>query len=266
MAGARHQDTAHGIDDGFGMKVAMMQPAFLPWQGFFELIRRADVFVVLNDFQFSVQSYHQRNRLFINRDQVGWFTAPVLKSISFKTPLNEVQINESAPWRQKMQKRMQHAYAKAPFFDEIFERIAPWLDTPAPSLAEQNIAFIRLLLEILGWQRELRFSSDHPSSATRSQRVLELLRLHGATTYLAARGSFDYMLEDGVFPVEDICVQFQNFVPKKYHQVGASGEFVPFLSVLDALFNVGPRDTARLIEEGTEQWLAWPDLVAATQF
>ena len=65
------------------MKVAMMQPTFLPWQGYFELIYQADCFIFLDDFQFSVQSYHQRNRLFVNRDQVGWYTVPVKKSNAF---------------------------------------------------------------------------------------------------------------------------------------------------------------------------------------
>lgn len=247
------------------MKVAMMQPAFMPWQGFFELARRADVFVVLDDFQFSVQSYHQRNRLFVNRDQIDWFTVPVLKSVSFETPLNAARIDESAPWRKKMKSRIRHAYARAPFFTEVFDRVAAWLDSPAPSLAGQNIAFIRLVLEMLEWQVEMRFSSTQPSGAVRSERVLELLRLHGATTYLCARGSFGYMREDGIFPVEDIEVKFQNFVPKTYRQIGSSGEFMPFMSVLDALFNVGPRETARLIEQGTERWLEWLELAESAQ-
>ena len=101
------------------MNVAMMQPAFMPWQGFFELIYRAERFVFLDDFQFSVQSYHQRNRLFVNKGQVDWYSVSVMKSVSFGAPLNETKLNETIPWRQKMWKRLQQNYAKAPFYAAI---------------------------------------------------------------------------------------------------------------------------------------------------
>lgn len=243
----------------------MMQPAFLPWQGFFELIYQADIFVLLDDFQFSVQSYHQRNRLFVSPGQVGWYTVPVEKQASFKMPLNRTRIDESDPWRIKMLKRLQQNYSKTPFFREIFPQVEAWLGTPAASLADHNIAFIRLALNLLGWERELRFSSAYPSSATRSQHVLELLRRCGATRYYAARGSFDYMREDGVFPAPDIESLFQNFIPQPYIQIGSVGTFMPNLSVLDALFNVGPAETGRLIVRGSGNWLGWDDMVKAGQ-
>jgi hypothetical protein len=219
------------------------------------------VFVLLDDFQFSVQSYHQRNRLFVNAGQADWFTVPVVKSLSFKTPLNQTRIDEASPWRKKMLRRLRQNYARTPYFEEIFPAVEAWIEAPATSLAEQNIAFIRLVLERLGWERQLRFSSEHPSEATRSQRVLDILRRHGATRYYVARGSFEYMLEDGMFPVADIELRFQNFVPKAYRQHGSPGEFVPYLSVLDALFNAGPAETARLITQGTDCWLDWNDML-----
>ena len=61
------------------MNVAMMQPTFLPWLGYFQLIYKSDIFIFLDDFQFSVQSYHQRNKLFVNQDQVDWYTVPIKK-------------------------------------------------------------------------------------------------------------------------------------------------------------------------------------------
>lgn len=243
------------------MKLAMSQPAFLPWQGFFELIWRSELFILLDDFQFSNHSYHQRNRLFVGPGKSDWATVPVLKANAFQSPLNAVRIDEAAPWRKKMLRRLQHSYARAPYFDAIMPPVAAWLDTRAGSLAEQNIAFITLVLELLGWQRQLVRSSAYPGPGARSQRVLELLRAHGASSYLSARGSFGYMHEDGVFPVPDIELRFQQFVPQPYRQVGADGQFVPSLSVLDALFNVGPQETARLISSGTTHWLDWQGMI-----
>jgi hypothetical protein len=243
------------------MNVAMMQPAFMPWQGFFELIYHSDIFILLDDFQFSVQSRHQRNRLFVNKGQVDWYSVPILKSESFKSPLNQTIINESTTWREKMWKRIQQNYSKTPYYPQIAPLVEKWLLEKSKSLAAQNIAFTKIVCDLLELKREFRLSSQHPSEQPRSQRVLELLHWCQAKRYYCARGSFAYMLEDAVFPVDDIEVLFQDFQPKAYNQRGAVDSFVPNLSVLDALFNVGPEQTAELIRNGTPQWLTWEDMV-----
>lgn len=242
------------------MNVAMMQPGFMPWQGLFELICSSDIFIFLDDFQFSVQSYDQRNKMFINKGKVGWYTVPVKKSISFKAPLNETSINETSPWREKMWKRIVSNYSKAPFFDDVAPPVEKWLFTREESLAGQNIAFIMLACGMLGLKREFRYSSGYPMRSRRSQRVLELLKACGAKRYLCAKGSFDYMLEDGVFPVSGIEVLFQDFKPKPYKQICASGDFTPFLSITDALMNIGGEATAKLVKSGTERWLSWKEM------
>ena len=239
------------------MNVGMMQPTFLPWLGFFELIYKADSFLFLDDFQFSVQSYHQRNRLFVNRGQVGWYTVPVKKSASFQKPLCSTQINEAIPWRKKFWKRIQQNYEKARYFKDYEAHIREWLLAPAENLAEQNIAFIIMICGFLGFERCFRRSSEKPSEKQRSERVLELLRWCRGDSYYCAAGSFEYMLEEKIFPVADIRVYFQEFHPRAYHQVGSIGNHVPYLSVLDALLNVGPNETAALIRNGTPEWRTW---------
>lgn len=242
------------------MNVAMMQPGFIPWQGLFELIYQADCFIFLDDFQYSVQSWDQRNRLFINKNQVGWYTVPVEKD-SFKAPLNKAQINQQIPWREKMWARIENNYGKTKFFKEFSPDIKQWLLTPQNVLAAQNITFICMICDILGINKtEFKMSSQCSSPARRSNRVLELLRWCKADSYLCANGSFAYMLEDGLFPVEDIKVEFQNFVPQPYLQKGSTADFFPFLSVLDALFNIGPENTLELIKNGTYKWLTWDEM------
>lgn len=247
------------------MIVAMMQPSFLPWQGFFELVLRSDTFILLDDFQFSNQSYHQRNRLFVAPGTTDWWTVPVHKAQASKTPLNAVRIDERAPWRRKMLKRLEANYARAPFFCEIEPHIAAWLARETPSLAELNIGFIEMVLRMFGWERRLLRSSAFPSEAVRSERVACLLRAVGATGYLSARGSFGYMHEDGLFPLPDIDAKFQDVAAQPYRQVGSPAQFVPCLSVLDALFNVGPRETARLVGAGTSRWSDWQAMINTLQ-
>ena len=242
------------------MKIAMMQPAFLPWQGFFELISKSDLFIILDDFQFSVQSYHQRNRLFINKGQIDWYTVPVIKKVSFGGTINDAKINNDIPWRKKMWKRILQNYSKATYFDEIAPLIEEWLLNSYECLADLNMAFIKRTCKILNIDTEIRLSSQFKSDARRSNKVIELLRWGNANQYLCAKGAFAYMKEDAVFPVDDIEIMFQNYIPKKYIQVGAPNEFIPFLSVLDALLNVGPEQTNELIKNGTEKWLTWDSI------
>jgi hypothetical protein len=243
------------------MKVAMMQPTFLPWQGFFELIYNADIFVLLDDFQFSLQSYHQRNRLFVSPGQIGWYSVPVIKAVSFGSSLNQSRIDESGPWRKKTLQRLQHNYGKTRFFNDIYPGIEKILRTDVKSLADINIALIQYVIALFQWSKEIRFSSEHASSAMRSVRVLEILASCNATEYFSAAGSFGYMREDGRFPVKNIEVFFQNFECKPYPQIGAQGEFIPYLSVLDALFNIGARETATMISQGTPTWRNWNEMV-----
>ena len=246
------------------MKVAMMQPTFLPWQGFFELIWACDRFVVADDYQFSAASYHQRNRLFLGSGQVGWYTVPV-RRCPIETPLNHAQIANRTPWRRTMWEQIRHTYARAQFFGAVGNQVKKWLLTPEPSLAAQNIGFIRLACELMGFRREFRLSSSHPSRLRRSHRALDLLRWCEADWYLSAHGAFAYMSSDGVFPVPDIEAVFQDFKPKPYPQTCATGQFVPFLSILDALMNVGPAGTLELVSQGTERWLTWEEMVARSR-
>jgi hypothetical protein len=242
------------------MIVAMMQPSFLPWQGFFELLLKSDKFIILDDFQFSVQSYHQRNRLFVNKEQVDWYTVPVKKKTSFMLPLNQVAIDENSNWRIKVWKRLQFNYAKAPYYGEFASWIENWLFTPFESIAAQNIAFIIFVSELFKYKGSIKFSSENPSVKVRSERVVELLTWAKANTYLCAKGSYGYMNEDGVFPSPDIEVLFQDFNVKEYEQIGSKNMFMPNLSVLDALMNIGVVKTRELIMLGTPTWKHWEEM------
>ena len=236
----------------------MMQPTFLPWIGYFELILNSDVFVILDDFQFVHRSYHQKNRLLVSLNVTDWYTVPVNKKGSFKEKINKVKIKENNLWREKIWKRLENNYSKTSYYKTIESDIKGIILTPTDNLLEQNMRFINYVLDLLKIKTDIIFSSDIYKTGERSGLILNILRSLKADEYLCANGSFEYMLEDKIFPVEDVKVLFQNHVPIEYKQIRTT-KFIPYLSILDALFNVGP-DGVKEIINGTKKWLEWEDM------
>ena len=238
-------------------KVAMMQPAFLPWQGFFELIYRCDKFIFLDDFQYSIQSHHSRNKLFVNKNRVDFYSAHIKKENRYGAKLNETQLSQDG-WAQKMLKSLSFNYKKTAFFEIIHPQFESVFNVKYDSLADLNIAFIKKCCELMGIERKFLLSSDFSqeiiSEAKRSQRVEALLRWAQANLYLCAFGSFDYMHDDN-FSFQNYPTIFQNYQPKPYPQYH-SKTFIPYLSVLDALYNIGSKQTLELIQQGTNHWLS----------
>ena len=242
------------------IKVSLMQPTFLSWQGLFEMINISDKFVFLNDYQLSIGSNHLRNILFTFSGDTGYYTVPIQKSKSFKKNINEALLVEDHTWKEKFLRRLISNYSKAKYFNTVMSMIEKWLMFDYKILADINIDFIKLVCTYLNIKKEFLYSSDFTketcSTSTRSKRILEILNWAGATTYICANGSFDYMKEDKIFPDCEVEVLFQNFIPKQYPQVGSS-EFVPYLSVLDLIFNVSPQEAVDIIMSGTDKWLNW---------
>lgn len=242
------------------MIAAMMQPTFLPWAGYFAMIAACDTFVFLDDFQFQRNTYHHRNRLFVNAGQPGWVSVPVAHSKRADWPsLNEVRPLLERGFRSKVLRSLQYNYGRSAFFKIVFPPVAQLIERDWSSLADLNIALIRSLSSLLGFVPTFARSSAVSSSGSRSRRVAELLRRIEATDYLAAAGAEEYMRADGVFPLADVSTSFQNYSPVAYYQPHKS-EFVPYLSVLDMMFQIGPEGARHCIIAGSGPWRPWGDV------
>lgn len=242
---------------GRAPRVALMQPTFLPWVGYFALLEAADLFVFLDDFQFVRRSFHQRNRLFRSDGAAAWLTVPVEHTGSeARATLAEVRPAADARAREKLFSTLRHDYARTPFFRALAPELEAWLLAEHPSLAALNVAFIRWAAGKLGIITPTRLSSEVGSEGRRSARLAGLLGRLGAATYLSARGSAGYMLEDGVFPHPEVETFFQHHQPAPYPQVH-SAQFVPYLSVLDLLCQVGPERAREVVRAGARPFDDW---------
>ena len=240
-----------------------MQPSFAPWLGYFALIAASDRFVLLDDAQVSPQSWNDRNRIFLQGDQVGWINAPVRKKGNFGKNFRETPLDlNNRSWR-KLAKTMAQQYGKAPCFQEVHPVVEAWLAQEHQNLAGLNSSLIMALCARMGIEPDWFFASDLGCGGRRSTKVLEILQKVEADTYFSARGSFGYMQDEGVFPVSGLEVLFQNFQHPSYDQ-HHSREFTPSLSILDALYNLGFAATGRMIRQAAVDWHTWEEMEAGS--
>jgi len=232
--------------------VALMQPSFLPWVGYFALMDSVDEFILLDDFQFVRQSFQQRNRLFQPGEaRVDWVTVPVVHPGSeARQRLVDVQLADFPRFRKRFSTTLQQSYARCAGAKRGLQVVEAALATPPKHLAELNGMLIKAVASALGITTPIRLSSELPSEGRRSERVASLLRNAGARSYYAARGAAAYMREDGVFPLADIATYFQHYVPQPYPQRHVT-TFTPYLSALDVLMQTGePSEALAFIRAG----------------
>jgi hypothetical protein len=226
------------------MIVAIHQPNYAPWLGYFAKMARADVFVLLDDVQYSKNSYINRVQIDLS-GKPRWLTVPV--HYRFGDAINAVRAAE-ADWPASHLDTLRTAYADAPAFAELW----PWLKTlydalPQGDLAAVNAHLIAAFADKLGIRCRLLKSSDIPTgAATGDDRLLAILKtVGGDVTYLSGKGGADYQ-DPAKFAAAGVALTYSEFAPKPYEQ--GHQEFLPGLSVLDALFRLGAERTASLVK------------------
>ena len=227
------------------MKCAIMQPTFLPWAGYFNLMASVDVFVFLDDAQYQKSSWHNRNRVPVN-DVPHWLTVPVQHQALSQSILDTV-IDPQPVWRQKMLRQLTQLYAKHPYRSELESFTALIADTAYTSLAELNIALITMVAGKLGLSCKLRRSSAMNCAGIRTERVLAILAEVGATAYLSPQGAKDYLTEDGFSLQNKFTLSYQEFMANAYPQLKSS-QFIEKLSIVDVVMNIGWDATAQYVK------------------
>jgi len=220
------------------MICAIHQPQFIPWLGYFDKIRQADVFVFLDNVQFKKNEFQNRNRI-LTPQGPRWLTVPV--SFRFGDPINGVRVPPDTRWRKKMVRTVEQCYRKAPGFDVCFPTFSELImDVTWESLAELNIATVLWLMELLDLHTPTVRASDlEPLEDDPSGRLIDICRKVGADTYLSGAGGREY-LDAARFAEAGVNLRFQHFEHPVYRQGDAFDEFVPNLSALDFVMWNGP--------------------------
>jgi hypothetical protein len=219
------------------MICAIHQPQYIPWLGYFDKIDRADVFVLLDTVQYKKNEWQNRNRIKTAQGP-QWLTVPVL----YRHPqlIIEVPINNRERWQHKHYQSLITNYAKAPYFHLLTSFWEEILGHPWEMLAPLNITVVRRLCEILGIKTPVYVASELGNFPEDPDlRLIAITRFFGADTYLAGKGGHDYMKIE-TYEEAGIKVLFQDFCHPTYPQL-FSEEFVPYLSVIDLIYNMGPK-------------------------
>jgi hypothetical protein len=222
------------------MRIAITQPTYLPWLGYFDLIDQVDTFVVLDTVQFEKQSWQQRNRI---KTPAGllWLTVPVAFRGRLEQKILEVEIRDLEFWRKHL-RGIEVNYGRALFFEEYFPQVSAILQAcrPGTRLIDLNLRLINWIMALLGVQTSVVLASSLTQEGRRSELLANICRKLGACQYISPLGSAVYLLEEmGCFRDCGVELVFQNYTHPVYRQL-----FSPFLThacVLDLLFNEGGR-------------------------
>jgi hypothetical protein len=219
--------------------VAIHQPNFFPWLGYFDKIARADLFVFFDDVQFPKTGGVWSNRVkLLVGGEAKWFTATIDRQYHGTRNINEMSFLSSTPWREKLLKTLENDYRKHPFYAEVIEIVAPLLLNPENNIAEYNIHTVTTITKVLGLDiTKLRRSSSYLLTGTANELLCAVTRAVGGETYICGGGADGYQ-DDAFFATQGVSLQYQNFRHPVYPQRGQV-KFVPGLSVIDAAMNVG---------------------------
>ena len=214
------------------MKVAIMQPYFFPYIGYFQLIAASDVFVLHDDVQYIKGGWVNRNRILLNGES-RMITFPVQKG-NYDLPINARNYVEEKQATRDIINLIKQAYAKAPSYQQVFPVVEELLLFEDKNVARFNENLIRCIADYMGLNCKIITSSsmEKDASLAGEPRVLDMCKRLGATDYTNPIGGTDLYHQE-TFQQCGITLRFLEAMNERYEQRGDT--WVPFLSVIDVL-------------------------------
>lgn len=228
------------------MKVAIMQPYFLPYIGYWQLMAAVDKFIVLDDVAFIPRGWINRNRILVNGSPYT-FTLPVSRS-SQNRRICEIERTNIDHWLHKFRITLRQSYGRSPHYKSTMAILDPILDCQEPNLARFTLASLKAMANDLGIATEIDTASNrHPKQGLGGQdRIIDICRQEGATCYINPPGGVAIYDMDK-FAEAGIALKFISPNGTNYPQ--ATDRFVPWLSIVDILMNIGLANTRSMVNE-----------------
>jgi hypothetical protein len=217
--------------------VAIVQSSYIPWKGYFDLIRAADEFILLDDVQFTKRDWRSRNRI-KTKDGLCWLTIPVHTKGRHQQRIADTTISDPG-WSERHWQTIHSAYARAPFFATYAPRVRQAFERASSErLSDVNRSLIESLCQLLEIATPITWSSEYHPRQGRNERLIDVCVKSGATDYLSGPSARDY-IDQAAFADAGVTVHFVDYSGyREYPQ-----PYPPFehaVSVLDLLFCTGP--------------------------
>jgi len=227
------------------MRISIMQPIYLPWLGYFELMENCDTFVYFDDVEFVKKTFQRRNKIKTKQGEL-LLTVPVFSKNKLDQRINETCINYGIKWRKKHFNSIKMNYCKAPYYNNYIGEIKNFYDQNYTYLPELDIKLIELLKKMIGIKTKTISSSQLKVNGKKDERIVNICKKLKAKILYDASGAKE-LLDKSYFKQNNIELVFQSYKHPTYKQQW--GDFISYLSVLDLLMNEGP-NTLEIIKSG----------------
>ena len=227
--------------------VAIHQPNFFPWLGYFDKMARSDYFVFLDDVQIQKTGSGWSNRVkMLISGKPKWVSAPIDRNYHGFLEIRETQFKVKSDWRNDILRTINSSYKKAPYYSYCMELIEPLLMNSDNNLATYNSSAIIAIAEELGIaSSKCKWSSQLKHSGRSNELLVSIVKEVGGNAYMCGGGADGYQDPD-VFNAASIAQIRQGYVPTYYSQFG-SASFVPGLSIVDVLMNIGQEGARKML-------------------
>ena len=217
-------------------KIAIVQPNYIPWRGYFDLISFVDEFIILDDVQYTKRDWRNRNIIKTPKEPI-WLSIPVKVKGKYKQKICEVEILDTK-WKDSHWRTLKANYAKAPYFNEISQWLKPlYLENNDLFLSEININFIKKICAYLSINTAIYVSSSLSiPEVDKNERLLEIALQCNADEYVT--GPSAKYLDQNLFSKNNILLTYFTYEGyNRYPQLW--GDYIHQVSILDLLFNCG---------------------------
>jgi hypothetical protein len=215
------------------MKVSIHQPDYIPYIGYFYKMFQSDIFVFLDDAQFSNDNMHHWNRI---KTPQGECRLKVPVKYNFGDNINQVITKNELKWREKHLRTMEMNYSRAKYFKDIFPDFKELIMVEYSNLAAMNMAIIRFICDNFGLKPKFVISSQMEINTVREERVIDICLALGGNTYISGNGARAYQVQEH-FDERRLILKYTDYKPFEYTQLWK--EFAPNMSIIDYVFNCG---------------------------
>jgi len=226
--------------------IAIMQPTYIPWLGYFALMDQVDIFVFLDSVQFDKRSWQQRNRI-KTPNGIQLLTIPVISKGLMEQAIEKVQIDQTSNFATKHTRSISMSYSKTPYFKEYKDKFFSILQNNDKYLSDLTINLILFIKELIGIECQVKKSSSMDIKGTKASLLANICKYLSADTYISPLGSKCYLDKSTAFSEKNIKIKYNNYTHPVYNQL--YGDFISHLSIIDLLFNEG-HNSLSIIQKG----------------